>query len=173
MEYLNSIGQRNFWSHRETHCTCYSCAQRLQHGHCSSPGVKVCWRRYTSWRGRRIHTLLVWQAWRRMKGIWSMPGYQEVPCSKAADSACCCKWPDPDLVYICVRKWHLTIVNVYAPTLTNTGEVKKTFYSELKTTISSMATSDKLLLLLDFNAQIGREIHSVAWHDCLPRGQQQ
>ena len=46
---------------------------------------------------------------------------------------------------------------MYAPTLTNPSDVKDAFYSVLKTTIISMATSDKLLLLGDFNAQVGRE----------------
>ena len=86
-----STGQRNFLSPSEMHCTCWSCAQRLQCGHCSSLGVKVFWRRCTSWRGRSIHILLVWQALRSMMGIWSIPGYQELPHSKAADSACCHK----------------------------------------------------------------------------------
>ena len=42
-------------------------------------------------------------------------------------------------------KWHLTIVNVYAPTQADTSEVKEAFYSDLETTISSVVTSDKLL----------------------------
>ena len=53
-------------------------------------------------------------------------------------------------------KCHLTIVNVYAPTLTNPNEVKEAFYSELKTTIISVATSDKLKMLGDSSAQVGR-----------------
>ena len=55
------------------------------------------------------------------------------------------------------EKWHFTIVIVYASNLTSLSEVKETFYGELKTAISSVATSNKLLLLGDFNAQVGRE----------------
>ena len=111
-------------------CTCWSCAQRLQHGHCSSPGVKACKRRCTSGRGRRIHIILVWQTWRRMKGVWSVLGYQELPCSKVTDSACWHKWPIQTLHIPLQGKHHLTIVNVYTPTLTNPSEIKDTFCSE-------------------------------------------
>ena len=56
---------------------------------------------------------------------------------------------------------YLTIVDVYAPTLTNPSEVEEAIYSELKTTISSVATFNKLLSLGDFNAQVGREL--IVW----------
>ena len=55
------------------------------------------------------------------------------------------------------RKHHITIINFYVPTLTNPSEVKEAFYNEVKTTISSVATSDKLMMLGDFNAWVGRE----------------
>ncbi|KAJ8038983.1 Craniofacial development protein 2 [Holothuria leucospilota] len=56
------------------------------------------------------------------------------------------------------RRLFVTILNVYAPTMTNPFETKKEFYGVLRSTISSVPTSDKLLLLGDFNACFGREV---------------
>ena len=50
-----------------------------------------------------------------------------------------------------------TIVSAYAPTMTNPEENKETFYSQLKGTLRNIASTDKLLLIGDFNAMIGRE----------------
>ena len=50
-----------------------------------------------------------------------------------------------------------TIVSVYAPTMTNPEENKETFYSQLKGTLRNNPSIDKLLLIGDFNARIGRE----------------
>ena len=49
-----------------------------------------------------------------------------------------------------------TIVNAYAPTMTNPEENKETFYSQLKGTLRNIPITDKLLLIGDFNAKIGR-----------------
>ena len=50
-----------------------------------------------------------------------------------------------------------TIVSAYAPTMTNPEENKETFYSQLKGTLKNISSTDKLLLIGDFNAKIGRE----------------
>ena len=47
-----------------------------------------------------------------------------------------------------------TIVSAYAPTMANP---KETFYSQLKGTLRDIPSTDKLLLIGDFNARIGRE----------------
>ena len=47
-----------------------------------------------------------------------------------------------------------TIVSAYALTMTNPEE---TFYSQLKGTLRNIPSTDKLLLIGDFNARIGRE----------------
>ena len=46
---------------------------------------------------------------------------------------------------------------MHAPTMTNHEENKETFYSQLKGTIRYIPSTDKLLLIGDFNARIGRE----------------
>ena len=51
-----------------------------------------------------------------------------------------------------------TIVSAYAPTMTNPKENKNTFYSQLKGTLRNSTSTDKLLLIGDFHARIGREI---------------
>ena len=50
-----------------------------------------------------------------------------------------------------------TIVSAYAPTMTNPEKNKETFYSQLKGTLRNIPSTDKLLLIGDFNARIGRE----------------
>ena len=52
-------------------------------------------------------------------------------------------------------KRHATIVNAYAPTMTNPDEVKDKFCDDLDTVISATPRTDKLILLGDFNARVG------------------
>ena len=49
-----------------------------------------------------------------------------------------------------------TIVGAYAPPMAN-PENNETFYSQLKGTLRNIPSTDKLLLIGDFNARIGRE----------------
>jgi len=46
---------------------------------------------------------------------------------------------------------------VYAPTLDAEDHVKGAFYQQLDTVISQIPAGDRLLLLGDFNARVGRE----------------
>ena len=55
------------------------------------------------------------------------------------------------------KERNATIVSAYAPTMTNPEENKETFYSHLKSTLRNIPSTDKLLLIGDFNARIGRE----------------
>ena len=50
-----------------------------------------------------------------------------------------------------------TIVSAYTPTMTNPEENKETFYSQLKGTLRNIPSTDKLLLIGDFNSRTGRE----------------
>ena len=50
-----------------------------------------------------------------------------------------------------------TIVSAYAPTMANSEQNKETFYSQLQSTLRNIPSTDKLLLIGDFNARIGRE----------------
>ena len=50
-----------------------------------------------------------------------------------------------------------TIVSAYDPTMTNPEENKETLYSQLKGTLRNIPSTDKLQLIGDFNARIGRE----------------
>lgn len=63
------------------------------------------------------------------------------------------------------RNQYATIVSVYAPTMTHSEESKQSFYEELATTIRCTPASDKLILMGDFNARVGRE--SSLWGDVL------
>ena len=54
-------------------------------------------------------------------------------------------------------KQHLTLLSVYAPTMTNPEETKNTFYQQLKDTIRSIPRKDRLLILGDFNARVGSD----------------
>ena len=50
-----------------------------------------------------------------------------------------------------------TIISVYAPTMTNPDENKEAFYNQLASVLSGIPRTDKLMLIGDFNARIGRE----------------
>ena len=50
---------------------------------------------------------------------------------------------------------YATIISAYAPTMTNTDEVKDKFYNDLDGVISATSHPDKLIRLGDFNANVG------------------
>ena len=50
---------------------------------------------------------------------------------------------------------YATIISAYAPTMTNPDEVKDKFYNDLDDVISATSHPDKLILLGDFNANVG------------------
>ena len=50
-----------------------------------------------------------------------------------------------------------TIISVYAPTMTNPDENKEALYNQLASVLSGIPRTDKLLLIGDINARIGRE----------------
>ena len=54
-------------------------------------------------------------------------------------------------------KRHATIVDAYAPTITNPDEVKDKFYDDLDSVISAASGTDKLILFGDFNARVGTD----------------
>ena len=51
----------------------------------------------------------------------------------------------------------VTIISMYAPTMTNPDENKETFQNQLASVLSGISRTDKLLLIGDFDARIGRE----------------
>ena len=59
-----------------------------------------------------------------------------------------------------VGKKQATFVSVYAPTMTNPDDIKDKFYEDLDSIISTTPNSDKLIILGDFNARVGRDYHS-------------
>ena len=56
------------------------------------------------------------------------------------------------------NKRFITIISVYAPTLTCTEEVRQQFYAELDTELRDTPATDKLVILGDFNARVGRDV---------------
>ena len=56
---------------------------------------------------------------------------------------------------------YITIVSAYAPTMTNPDETKDKFYEDLNAVITAAPHADKLIILGDFNARVGRD--SVSW----------
>ena len=53
----------------------------------------------------------------------------------------------------------ITVLSAYTPTLDADEDVKNQFYDRLSATIYSVPSRDKLLLLDDFNARVGRDHH--------------
>ena len=62
---------------------------------------------------------------------------------------------------------YLTVISAYAPTLTSPDEDKEQFYEHLDQVIRSTSQSDKLVVLGDFNARVGRDFSS--WEGVLGR----
>ena len=54
------------------------------------------------------------------------------------------------------KKRSAILLSAYAPTMTNTDDVKDKFYEELETLISTVSQSNILILLGDFNARVGK-----------------
>ena len=60
-----------------------------------------------------------------------------------------------------------TFVSVYAPTLDSSVDVKDRFYDVLYSTLRRISGNDKIILLGDFNARVGRNrdiFHGVIGH---------
>ncbi|KAJ4934647.1 hypothetical protein JOQ06_007432 [Pogonophryne albipinna] len=61
----------------------------------------------------------------------------------------------------------VTVISAYAPTLDAQDEVKEAFYADLYKILSEVPKEDKLILLGDFNARVGRNHH--LWRGTLGR----
>ena len=59
-------------------------------------------------------------------------------------------------------KSYVTLISIYAPTMTNPEENKERFYQQLDEAIQKVPKQDKLILLGDFNARVGTS--SDLWH---------
>ena len=60
-----------------------------------------------------------------------------------------------------------TVISVYAPTLLTDAEVKEAFYSDLRNLLRQVKSEDKVLILGDFNARVGRDCN--VWTGVLGR----
>uniref|UniRef100_UPI00398F0602 uncharacterized protein n=1 Tax=Pristiophorus japonicus TaxID=55135 RepID=UPI00398F0602 len=54
-------------------------------------------------------------------------------------------------------KCHITIISAYAPTLPSPDEMKERFYEDLDRLVRSTPAGDKLIILGDFNARVGKD----------------
>ena len=52
---------------------------------------------------------------------------------------------------------YLSMINVYAPALTYTNEEKEAFYQALASVVDHVNVADKLVILGDFNAWVGKD----------------
>lgn len=50
-----------------------------------------------------------------------------------------------------------SVVSAYAPTLNSQDDVKEAFYARLENILSAIPKEDKIILLGDFNARVGRD----------------
>lgn len=50
-----------------------------------------------------------------------------------------------------------TVISAYAPTMTNPDDIKEKFYQDLHSLTTAVPKSDKLILLGDFNARVGKD----------------
>ena len=52
---------------------------------------------------------------------------------------------------------YITLINVYAPTMTYPEEEREAFYAQLRAFITSIPAASKIILLGDFNARVGSD----------------
>lgn len=50
-----------------------------------------------------------------------------------------------------------TLISAYATTITNRDDLKEAFYEHLRNTIAAVPQSDKLIILGNFNARVGKD----------------
>ena len=62
---------------------------------------------------------------------------------------------------------YVTLINVYAPTMTYPDEDKEAFYSQLRGVVNNVPAGDRLFLLGDFNARVGNDYNT--WSPALGR----
>ena len=60
-----------------------------------------------------------------------------------------------------------TLISAYAPTMTNEEEEKERFYQQLHSIILSVPITDKLIILGDFNARVGKD--TKIWNKVIGR----
>src|SRR5436190_5592148 len=53
------------------------------------------------------------------------------------------------------KRQKMTLISVYAPTMTSPDCVKERFYQELDAILSDVLPSNKIVLMGDFNARVG------------------
>ncbi|VDM04485.1 unnamed protein product [Schistocephalus solidus] len=58
-----------------------------------------------------------------------------------------------------------TIISAYAPPMTSSDAVKDKFYEDLNALLVTVSKTDKLIVLGDFNAHVGRD--HAAWQGLL------
>lgn len=54
----------------------------------------------------------------------------------------------------------VTLISVYAPTLNTDDDIKDAFYNDLRTCLTHIPRHDKLIVLGDFNARVGRDFET-------------
>ena len=63
------------------------------------------------------------------------------------------------------KQRYLALISAYAPTMTNDNETKELFYRSLDSLLSENPAADKLILLGDLNARVGKD--HEAWPQTL------
>ncbi len=107
--------------------------------------------RFSVWYSQRLGILFLveWKTRRRKKGGRSGLCYQKNIVTKLTEM--------PQPISDRIMTTRLPRYNYQRVTMTNPGENKEAFYNQLTSVFSGIPRTDKLLLIGNFNARIGRE----------------
>ncbi|XP_047111837.1 uncharacterized protein LOC124788611 [Schistocerca piceifrons] len=93
--------------------------------------------------------------WLEEKSLKEWENGLVVELPKKGNLSDCNNWRGITLLSVPTR--FITFVSAYAPTLDSDEDTKNQFYHQLNSTLSKIPIQDKLILLGDFNARMGRD----------------
>ena len=165
LEYPDNDAQPFSWPpghqwHQENSCH-QQWPQETECQHCHPAGNMASQCRHTE--GEGLHIPLAREEFWWAKRAWSRLCSKEQLLSMVEPGS----GSSEQLLNLCLNttKGPVTLISVYAPTLSATPDAKDEFYENLASTIRNIPSTEQLVFLGDFNARVGADNDS--WTSCL------